>query len=269
MNDAKLKKQIREINKRIADGETVEVTLEGKKQSAHLAIDAEGARRLKRKPRSTENQPEGGANEVLGIDAPATGETFRLDLDAAGDISDAQIAEKIEQAVALSQTAGVTGDTGDLPRVVLTRDEARRVWVLFEKCSYQTAGHTVTALAGYETDLASIPRIFWSILAPEELSLAAPLFHDLIYRCGGSLPEDGLNPFDGKVFERKDVDDLFLELMRKAKIPRWKRTASRRHKSFSLLGGGRILDSRNAILAGTSAANNSMGDSRQKIARSP
>jgi len=98
--------------------------------------------------------------------------------------------------------------------------------VLFEKCSYQTAGHTISARAGYETDLASIPRLFWSILAPEELSLAAPLFHDLIYRCGGSLPEDGLNPFDGKLFERKEVDDLFLELMKKAKIPRWKRTAA-------------------------------------------
>jgi len=226
MNNEKLKKQIREINKLVAEGETVEVTLEGEEKSAHLAIDAKGARRLKRKPRSTENQPAGSANEVMGIDAPAADRAFHLDFGAVDDISDVQINEKIEQAVALSQTAGAAADTGDLPRVVLTRDEAKRVWVLFEKCSYQTAGHTIIARAGYETDLASIPRVFWSILAPEELSLAAPLFHDLIYRCGGSLPEDGLNPFDGKLFERKEVDDLFLELMRKAKIPRWKRTAA-------------------------------------------
>lgn len=226
MNDAKLKKQIREINKRIAAGETVEVTLEGDKQSARLAVDAGGARRLKRKPRSPENQLAGSENKTLGIDAPAAGEAFRLDLVAAGEISDAQITEKIEQTVALSQAAGVAGDTGDLPRVILTRDEAKRVWVLFEKCSYRTADHTLTAPANYETDLASIPRVFWTIIAPEELSLAAPLFHDLIYRCGGSLPEDGLNPFDGKLFERKEADDLFLELMKKAKIPRWKRTAA-------------------------------------------
>ncbi len=226
MNDAKLKKQIREINKRIAAGETVEVTLGGEKKTAHLAIDAQGAERLKRKKRPPKNQPADSADEALGIIAPETGGTFHLDLGAAGDISDEQIKEKIEQAVALSQSAGVVGDTGDLPRVVLTRDEAKRVWVLFEKCSYSTPEHTVTALAGYETDLASIPRIFWSIIAPEELSLAAPLFHDLIYRCAGSLPEDNLNPFDGKLFERKEVDDLFLELMRKAKIPRWKRLAA-------------------------------------------
>lgn len=223
MNDAKLKKQIMEINKRIAAGETVDVTLEGAEQSAHLAVDADGARRHKRKPRSPESKSAGG--EAMGINA-AAGDVFRLDFGAAGDISEAQINEKIKQAVALSQTAGVAGDTGDLPRVVLTRDEAKRVWVLFEKCSYRTADHTITAPANYETDLASIPRVFWSILAPEELSLAAPLFHDLIYRCGGSLPQDGLNPFDGKLFERKEVDDLFLELMKKAKIPRWKRTAA-------------------------------------------
>jgi len=226
MNDAKLKKQIREINKRIADGETVEVTLEGEEKSAHLAVDAEGARRVKRKPRTPKNQPAGSADEVMGIDAPAADSAFHLDFGADDDISDAQITEKIEQAAALSQAVGVAGDTGDLPRVVLTRDEAKRVWVLFQKCSYRAADHTISAPANYETDLASIPRVFWSILAPEELSLAAPLFHDLIYRCGGRLPEDGLNPFDGKLFERKEVDDLFLELMKKAKIPRWKRTAA-------------------------------------------
>ncbi len=223
MNNAELKKQITEINKRIAAGETVAVTLEGEKQAAHLAVDAKGARRRTRKPHSAENQVH-GANTVLGIDAAAA--VVHLDLGAASDISDAAINEKIAQAVALSPTAGVAADAGDLPRVVLTRDETKRVWVLFAQCSYQTADHTITAPANYETDLASIPRVFWSILAPEELSLAAPLFHDLIYRCGGSLPSNGLNPFDGKVFERKEVDDLFLELMKKAKIPRWKRTAA-------------------------------------------
>ena len=222
MNNTKLKKQIREINNRIAAGETVAVTLEGEEQSAHLAVDTDGARRLKQKPHSSKNQPV--ENAALGIDA--ADETFSLDFDAADDISDAQIAEKIRQTVELSPPPGIAADISDLPRVVLTRDEAKRVWVLFETCSYQTADHTITAPANYETDLASIPRVFWSILAPEELSLAAPLFHDLIYRCGGSLPEDGLNPFDGKVFERKEVDDLFLELMKKAKIPRWKRTAA-------------------------------------------
>lgn len=226
MNKTALKRQINDINKRIAAGETVAVTLEAEKQAAHLTVDAEGARRLKKKPSAPKNQPNKSVSEALGINAATTDKAFSLDFNAAGDISDAEINEKIEQAAALSQAAGVAADAGDLPRVVLTRDEAKRVWVLFQQCSYRTGNHTITAPADYETDLSSIPRVFWSILAPEELSLAAPLFHDLIYRCGGSLPADGLNPFDGKIFERKEVDDLFLELMKKAKIPRWKRTAA-------------------------------------------
>lgn len=215
MNRAELKKQISEINKRIAAGDAIEVTLEAEQKSASLTVDANGARR-KRKS--------GAKDETLGIDALApAGESFHLDFERAGEISDAQIAEKIKRASELAQTAGVAADAGDLPKVVLTRDEAKRVWVLFDKCSYRTVTHTLTAPAGYETDLASIPRVFWSIVAPEELSLAAPVFHDLIYRCAGVLPQNSLNPFDGKVFDRKEADDLFLELMRKARIPRWKR----------------------------------------------
>jgi hypothetical protein len=224
MNKTKLKKQIQELHKRIAAGETVEVKLEGEKQSAQLAVDNKGAKRRTGKKSLPENPP--AANEVLGIERVETSDIFHLDFDAADDISDAEIEKKIKQAVALSQTSGAITDTGDLPRVILTRDEAKRVWVLVEKCSYRATHHTLTAPANYETDLASIPRVFWSILAPEELSLAAPLFHDLIYRCAGSLPEESLNPFDGKVFERKEADDLFLELMKKAKIPRWKRTTA-------------------------------------------
>ncbi|MDQ6788652.1 MAG: DUF1353 domain-containing protein [Acidobacteriota bacterium] len=229
MNNEKLKKQIEEINQRVEAGETVGITLKGEEKSARLNVNSDGARRRKV---SLEAPPAGAGGKEMGINETMTAEeNIHLDLDAAGNISDAQITKKIKRAVKLSQKkVGITGEAAavaaDLPRVVLTRDEARQVWILFQQCSYQTAGHRITAPAGYETDLSSIPRVFWSILAPEELSLAAPLFHDLLYRCAGNLPNGEMDPSDGKTFERKDVDDLFLELMTKAGIPPWKRTAA-------------------------------------------
>jgi hypothetical protein len=121
--------------------------------------------------------------------------------------------------------------SANLPRVVLTRDEQRKVWILVDDCSYQPNNIdplcTITARRNFETDLSSIPRVFWSIIAREELSLAAPLFHDLIYRCGGGkLSPQQLAPPDCHVFKRAEVDDLFLELMTRAGIPRWKRQAA-------------------------------------------
>jgi hypothetical protein len=119
-------------------------------------------------------------------------------------------------------------DDQSLPVVTLTHDDINNVWILAADCSYTTSNHKVTAVEGFRTDLSSIPRIFWSLLDPPELSLAAPLFHDLIYRCAGKLPSSfgRIDPGDGFVFVREQVDALFLELMTKAGIPKWKRTAA-------------------------------------------
>ena len=212
MSNENLKKHIEELNERVAAGETVNVSMrDDDGAAARVTVDEKGARRAKKSA---------AGDEAMGIDAPAAD----LQLDFAADVSDDEIAEKIKQASNNPPALGAVAD--DLPRVVITRDEEKKVWVLVEKSSYQTAGHTITAPAAFETDLSSIPRVFWSLLAPEELSLAAPVFHDLIYRRAGKLPEEDIDPFDGKVFARKEVDDLFLELMTKAGIPRWKRTAA-------------------------------------------
>ncbi len=62
-----------------------------------------------------------------------------------------------------------------------------------------------------------IPRLFWALMASCELSLLAPIMHDLIYRSGGRviLPHGEVTPA-GKIFERKEADDLFPELMTRA-----------------------------------------------------
>jgi len=39
--------------------------------------------------------------------------------------------------------------------------------------------------AGFQTDLASVPRILWSIIAPNYAAFVAPaILHDYLYSCG-------------------------------------------------------------------------------------
>lgn len=216
MNIAKLKKQVEEIDRLVANGLAVNVRLTKDKSQAHLKVDGKRASRISQKKLLD------SADAALTIGAASSAQFFDLDL-SADDITDAEIIAKIKHA---SGSAPAAAAVGDLPVVTLTRDDARGVWILVADCSYPTAGHTVTTLAGFETDLASIPRIFWSIISPEELSLAAPLFHDLIYRRGGRLLQGELDAFDGYVFKRAQTDALFLELMTKAGIPKWKRKAA-------------------------------------------
>jgi hypothetical protein len=101
-------------------------------------------------------------------------------------------------------------------------------WVLNEDCVYTTNDNfTITAKSGFETDLASIPRMFWPLVASFELSVTAPVFHDLIYRSAGEVtPPDGEVSPAGKIFTRLEADDIFLELMTRAKISYWIRNVA-------------------------------------------
>jgi hypothetical protein len=102
------------------------------------------------------------------------------------------------------------------------------VWVIAEDCAYTTNdGFRITVKSGFKTDLASIPRIFWALIASFELSVPAPVFHDLIYRSAGEVaPPDGEVAPAGKVFTRQEADDIFLELMTRSKVSYWKRNVA-------------------------------------------
>ena len=80
----------------------------------------------------------------------------------------------------------------------------------------------VHAPAGYDTDLASIPRIGWMVVAPWDVARAA-IIHDVLY---GALREAFDNDWDVKVINemRKAADNVFREGMQAAepKIPNWK-----------------------------------------------
>lgn len=64
-------------------------------------------------------------------------------------------------------------------------------------------------------------------IASFELSLVAPIVHDLIYGSAGTvaLPDSEVAPAD-KQFDRKEADDLFLELMTRSMVAYWKRNVA-------------------------------------------
>jgi uncharacterized protein DUF1353 len=101
-------------------------------------------------------------------------------------------------------------------------------WLVVDDFKYAAnGGFAITAKRGFKTDLASVPRLFWGFIASFELSLAGPIYHDLIYRSGGRvvLPDGEVSPAD-KVFAREEADDLFLELMTRNRIAYWKRNVA-------------------------------------------
>ncbi len=61
---------------------------------------------------------------------------------------------------------------------------------------------------GFETDLASIPRMFWSIVPPMGHYTEAAVVHDFLYRHGVEFT------LYGKKATRKAADRLFRDLMK-------------------------------------------------------
>jgi hypothetical protein len=64
----------------------------------------------------------------------------------------------------------------------------------------------ITAPAGMVTDFASVPRIVWSYLSPEDPAiLYASLIHDYLYGIGGRLPL--------RTLTRAECDSVLREAM--------------------------------------------------------
>ena len=118
----------------------------------------------------------------------------------------------------------VAAAIASLPPVPITYDVGRRTWLLLSDYSYVYEGHTLTAKAGYAFDLSSIPRPVWWLIAPNELSIVAPLFHDLIYEYQGALPAECVSPY--RTYTRRETDDLFYYLMEDEGVAWWRRNAA-------------------------------------------
>lgn len=78
-------------------------------------------------------------------------------------------------------------------------------------------GESVTIPAGFNTDLASIPRIFWTIFGhPAENYAQAAVLHD--YMIYVFCSEESNN-----VYSRKFVDQTFNKALKILKVSKWKR----------------------------------------------
>ncbi|EHT5012411.1 DUF1353 domain-containing protein [Salmonella enterica] len=63
--------------------------------------------------------------------------------------------------------------------------------------------------AGFITDLATIPRIFWTLLPPDGKYAKAAIIHDYLY--------------DNALRTKREADLIFLDGMTVLGVPRWKR----------------------------------------------
>ena len=108
-----------------------------------------------------------------------------------------------------------------------------REWRLEDAYTYRDGATAITVPAGFTFDLSSVPRVFWSLIAPFELSIVAPLIHDFLYRHGGDAPGAIVPP---RTYTRAQADRLFLRIMETEGVARWRRVAA--YAAVRAFGGG-------------------------------
>lgn len=70
-------------------------------------------------------------------------------------------------------------------------------------------GECVSVPVGFETDFASVPRLFWTLIPPDGLYTQAAVVHDYTYF--------------KKLYKRSKCDRIFLDAMRVLGVPWYKR----------------------------------------------
>lgn len=84
-------------------------------------------------------------------------------------------------------------------------------WRLEEDYTVQDGIVEICVPEGFIFDLASIPRVLWSVLPPWSLSIAAPLVHDYLYWHCGDPPAGSVIP--RRRYLKPEADRLFHDLM--------------------------------------------------------
>lgn len=85
-----------------------------------------------------------------------------------------------------------------------------RVYEPFEFYLSDDNSDVIEVPAGFVTDLASVPRIFWTLLPPDGKYAKAAIIHDYLY--------------DNALRTKKEADLIFLDGMTVLGVPKWKRT---------------------------------------------
>lgn len=113
------------------------------------------------------------------------------------------------------------------------------VWKVTREFDYYLAGNPefmvsaelafaelIRVPAGFLTDFASVPKIFWNILPPTGTYGKAAVVHDYLYQTGG---------LHGK-YTKADCDSIFDDAMKVLGVPNWKRWIM--YSAVSLFGKG-------------------------------
>ncbi|MBW1321839.1 DUF1353 domain-containing protein, partial [Escherichia coli] len=96
------------------------------------------------------------------------------------------------------------------PAVLEMLDDYR--WRLVEPFEFWLTDNPVDVIAvpaGYVTDLASVPRILWSVFPPHGRYAKAAIIHDWLY--------------DNALRTKHEADKIFLDAMCVLGVPRWRR----------------------------------------------
>lgn len=88
------------------------------------------------------------------------------------------------------------------------------------------SGEVIRVPAGYVTDFASVPRLFWRLEPPLGPAGKAAVVHDWLYSsggmcCGRTVRANGKPRYIN--YTRAQADGIFREAMGVLKVPAWKR----------------------------------------------
>ena len=127
-------------------------------------------------------------------------------------------------------------DESSLPPVYVTYFAAKKTWILLAdyRLVYEDKpGKRMIEFLipiNFEFDLASIPRFLWSIISSFELSIAAPLIHDYLYRYVGRPVHHDIQitdvEFVSQKITRAKADEIFYNIMILEGVPKWKAQAA-------------------------------------------
>ncbi|EMK0255628.1 DUF1353 domain-containing protein [Salmonella enterica] len=98
-------------------------------------------------------------------------------------------------------------------------------WRVYEPFSFYLTddnSDVIEVPAGFVTDLATIPRIFWVLLPPDGRYAKAAIIHDYLY--------------DNALRTKKEADLIFLDAMTVLGVPKWKRVIM--YNAVRLFGRG-------------------------------
>lgn len=104
---------------------------------------------------------------------------------------------------------------------------------LLEDYPVETSIGVVIIPAGFETDFASVPQLFWSIVPPMGKYFIAAVLHDYFYREPGSRTD--VVAICDRVITREFADYIFLEEMVDLGVSWWKRKIM--YKAVRMFGG--------------------------------